>query len=153
LQDALLQSGLTADTFTLLAMLNMSVIKSMLKRSPKLMRLATRKSLKTVQGVTPALRPRFPSSASRVGVAPVAMKPIMHGSCRTPVGEYFDLYVGPQAGLIVVFGRPVSEESWRLSPLPVMMLNGRPEETSSSGATVQLLKNLLTKPLPPSFPV
>ena len=51
-----------------------------------------------------------------------------------------------------MLGRPVREDSWRLSPLPVMMLKGRPEATSSSGAKVQSLKNLLTKPLPLSFP-
>ncbi|PYX52297.1 MAG: hypothetical protein DMG79_01005 [Acidobacteria bacterium] len=41
--------------------------------------------------VSPALRPRLPSSCRRVGVAPVAMKPLMHGSCNFPVGEYLEL--------------------------------------------------------------
>ena len=59
----------------------------------------------------------------------------------------------PQAGSTVVFGRLVSDESWRLSPLPVRMLKGRPEEISSNGAKVQSLSIFLAKPLPPTFPV
>ena len=50
-----------------------------------------------------------------------------------------------------MLGRLVSDESCRLSPLPVMMLNGRPEEISTSGANVQSLSNFLPKPLPPLF--
>src|SRR5579859_2920319 len=129
-------------------MLNMSTIRSTLKPSPKWMRLETRMSSNTVHGVMPALRPRLPSSCSSVGTVCVATKPLMQGSCSTPVGEYFDLYTGPQAGLTTVLGRPVSDESWKLSPLPVMMLNGRPEAISSSGANVQSLKNLPANPLP-----
>src|SRR5579864_4816824 len=149
--------GLTAATFILLAMLNISAIRSMLKRSPKKMRLETRMSSKTVHGVTPALRPRLPSSCSRVGVVPVGLvalgrKPRIQGSWNCPLGEYFELYVVPHAGSTNVFGRPVSEESCRLSPLPVMMLNGRPDETSITGANVQSLISFLPK-LPPSFPV
>src|SRR5579864_1701716 len=112
------------------------------------MRLATRISSKTVQGSMPALRPRLPSSWRRVGVVKVATKPLMQGSCSEPEGEYLDLYDAPHAGLTVVLGRPVRDDNWRLSPLPVMMLNGRPEAMSSSGAIVQSLKTLRTKPLP-----
>jgi hypothetical protein len=72
-----------------------------------------------------------------------------------PVGENFDATgVKPaavQMGLTVVLGRPVREDSCRLSSLPVMTLNGRPEAISISGATVQLLKNLLAKPFPLSL--
>src|SRR5271155_4805421 len=101
-------------------------------------------SLNTFQGVTPALRPRLPSSEARV-----PSKPRMQGSWKTPVGEYLE-FTGRlprlvQAGFTNVFGRPVSEESCRLSPLPVMMLNGRPVPNSISGASVQLLRNLLLK--------
>src|ERR1700676_2659016 len=98
------------------------------------MGLEIRISSNTVQGVIPALRPRLPSSCRRVGVVRVATKPLMQGSCNKPVGEYLDLKTAPQAGSTVVLGRPVKDESWRLSPLPVMMLNGRPEAISSSGA-------------------
>ena len=51
----------------------------------------------------------------------------MHGSWNTPVGENFDFTSVPQAGSAIVLGRPSSDDSWKLSPLPVMMLNGRPE--------------------------
>ena len=40
------------------------------------------------------------------------------------------------------FGRLVLGENWKLSGLPVMMLNGRPEAISRIGAKVQLLKKL-----------
>ena len=90
LQDVLLQSGLTAATLNRFTRLNISTIRSMLKRSLKLMRLATRISLKTVQGATPVLRPREPSSCSSVGLVAVRTKPRMHGSCSKPVGEYLD---------------------------------------------------------------
>jgi len=56
----------------------------------------------------------------------------------------------PQAGFVVVFGRPVSDESCRLSPLPVMILKGRPEPNSINGANVQSLKNARVNPLVPS---
>src|ERR1700733_13977722 len=115
------------------------------------MRLATRRSLKTVQGVTPALRPRFPSRDSSV-----PLNASGQGSWNTPVGEYFDGTAGfpaaVQTGLTKVLGRPVREDNCRLSSFPVMMLNGRPEPNSTSGAIVQLLKNLLPKPSPPGFP-
>src|SRR5215467_11117015 len=129
-------------------MLNMSAIISKLNRSPKYSRLAILRSLKTVQGVVPALRPRFPSRDSIV-----PSKPAMQGSWNTPVGENFECTTCPQAGFTVTFGRPVTEESCRLSPFPVMMLNGRPDPNSTSGATVQLLNNLLAKPLPERRPV
>src|SRR6266404_6508232 len=116
------------------------------------MRLATRRSLKTVHGVTPALRPRLPSRD-----ASVPLKSRMQGSWKIPVGEYFDLTgwfpIEVQAAFSKVLGRPVSEDNWRLSPLPVRMLNGRPEPNSIRGANVQLLKTLLAKPSPPSLPV
>src|SRR6185437_12898044 len=119
-------------------MLNMSAIRSMLKRSVKLIRFETRISSNTVQGVTPALRPRLPSSWRRVGVVPrlvaLGRNLRMQGSCNWPVGEYFDEYTGPQAGSTVVFGRPVKDESCMLFPFPVMMLKGRPEFTSTIGA-------------------
>src|SRR5271163_1797602 len=109
-------------------------------------------SLKTVHGETAALRPRLPSSEARV---PLKLR--MQGSWKTPVGEYFELTgLFPRAvhaGFTKVLGRPVSEDNCRLSPLPVMMLKGRPELSSIRGARVQLLKNLLAKPLPPSLPV
>ena len=54
---------------------------------------------------------------------------------------------------MVVFGLPVRDESCRLSSPPVMMLNGRPEPISSSGAQVRPLKTLLTKALPCTLPV
>src|SRR5712692_7794341 len=112
------------------------------------MRLATRRSLNTVQGVIPALRLRLPSSEISV---PSKLAP--QGSCKVPVGEYLEGMGGPQAGLTVVLGRPVSDDNCKLSPLPVMMLNGRPELNSTKGAKVQLLKSLLAKPSPESLPV
>src|SRR6266704_1904856 len=70
------------------------------------MRLATRRSLKTVHGVTPALRPRLPSRD-----ASVPLKSRMQGSWKIPVGEYFDLTgwfpIEVHAGFSKVFGRPV----------------------------------------------
>src|SRR5260370_20840171 len=109
-------------------MLNMSAMRSILKRSPKNTFLATRISLKTVHGVMPALRPRVPSSETSV---PLKLK--MQGSCKTPVGEYLLLKEVPQAGLAVVLGRLVREDNWRLSPPAVMMLNGRPEPKLTRG--------------------
>src|SRR5229473_2466176 len=114
------------------------------------MRLATRRSLKTVHGVTPALRPRLPSRE-----ASVPLKSRMQGSWKTPVGENFDwtglFPIDVHAGFSKVLGRPVRDDNWRLSPLPVRMLNGRPEPNSIRGATVQLLKSLLARPSPPSL--
>src|SRR5215470_18517291 len=112
------------------------------------MRLATRKSLKTVQGATPVLRPRLPSNESRV---PSKLK--RHGSWKTPVGENREDTDSPHAGLTNVFGRTVKDESCRLLPFPVMMLKGRPEANSTSGAKVQSLRNLLPNPSPPTRPV
>src|SRR5690348_11733226 len=112
-----------------------------------------RMSLKTVHGVTPALRPRLPSSCCNVGGIPLSRNCATHGSCRTPVGENFDFAMVPHAGFVTVLGRPVSEDSCRLSPLPVMMLNGRPELNSISGANVQLLKNAVANPPLPTCPV
>ena len=59
---ALVNSGLTAAVLFLLAMLNMSTMKSALMRSVNGMRFENRISPKAVHGVTPALRPRLPSS-------------------------------------------------------------------------------------------
>src|SRR4029077_11747250 len=114
------------------------------------MRLATRRSLKTVHGVTPALRPKLPSRERSV---PLKLR--MQGAWKVPVGENFDwtglFPIAVHAGFSKVLGRPVSEDNWRLSPLPVMMLNGRPEPNSIKGATVQLLKNFPAKLSPPSL--
>src|SRR6266496_361420 len=134
-------------------MLNMSAVNSRFTRSPIGMRFETRRSLNTVHGVTPALRPRLPSSCRRVGGTPLSKNSATHGACRTLVGENFDFAMAPQAGLVVVFGLPVNDDSWRLSPLPVMMLNGRPELNSISGAKVQSLRKALANPLPLTCPV
>src|SRR5262249_10782090 len=150
---AFVYNGLTADTLNLLAMLNMSTMKSMFRRSPKFTRLATRRSLNTVHGCTPALRPRLPSSCRRVGVVKVATNPLMQGSWKVPLGECFDCTAIPQNGSTVVFGRPVRADNCRLFPFPVMMLNGLPEATSITGANVQSLSSLLTNPLLLNRPV
>ena len=51
-----------------------------------------------------------------------------------PVGEYLEGRAHFRAPcrreLTKVLGRPVREDNWRLSPLPVMMLKGRPEPNS-----------------------
>src|ERR1700690_4194547 len=126
-------------------------------RSPSGMRFATRRSSNTVHGVVPALRPRLPSSCCSVGVVPLRTNGTMHGSCKTPVGEYLELTgrlpLAVQTGSTTVLGRPVSDDNCRLSPLLVMMLKGRPDANSMRGANVQSLKNLLPKPSPPSLPV
>src|ERR1043166_6586615 len=111
-----------------------------------------RRSLKTVHGLVPALRPKFPSSAAREGIPPAA-KTAKQGSPKEPLGEKRDGTEEPQgvpAPAETTFGRPVLGENWKLSGLPVMMLNGLPEETSTNGATVPLLKNLLAKLSPES---
>src|SRR5208283_3410815 len=109
-----------------------------------------------VHGVMPALRPRLPSSEARPERPIWPFHSAMHGSWRTPVGEYCDCTgVFPSAVQVAftkVLGRPVRGENWRLSALPVRTLNGRPAPTSICGANVQLLKNLLAKPLPLSLP-
>src|SRR5580658_2714174 len=112
------------------------------------MRLATRMSLKATHGVNPALRPRFPSKESKV-----PSKAARQGSWNIPVGENLEATVGPQRGLAIVFGRPVSADNCKLSSTPVTMLNGLPEANSTRGASVQLLKNLLAKPSLASFPL
>src|SRR5438270_2531942 len=112
------------------------------------MRLATRRSLKTVQGDMPALRRRLPSSEIRV-----PSKPATQGACKAPVGENLDFTTSPHAGFRVVLGRPVSDDNCRLSPFPVMMLKGRPELNSTNGAKVQSLKNLLANPSPEILPL
>src|SRR5260370_41625512 len=115
------------------------------------MRLATRRSLKTVHGVTPALRPKLPSRE-----ASVPLKLRMQGSWKIPVGENFEVVglfpIAVHAGLSKVLGRPVREDNWRLSPLPVRLLNDRPELYSIRGADVQFLKRFLAKPSPLSLP-
>src|SRR6267142_4521500 len=105
-------------------------------------------SEKAAQGVKPALRPRFPSRESSV-----PSKFARHGSWKIPVGENFDFTVGPQLTLATVFGRPGKEDNCKLSPLPVMMLKGLPEENSTRGANVQLLRNFLAKLSPDSLPL
>src|SRR5207247_2602616 len=153
---AAVNKGFTSATLKRLARLNISTIKSIPMRSPKLMRRATRRSLKTVQGLRPPLRGKLPSRASKLGDPPAA-KTAKHGSWKDPVGENLDAMVGPQgvagAPAGTTFGRPVLGENWKLSGLPVMMLNGRPEANSISGATVQLLNKRRAKPSPESFPV
>src|SRR3954471_13240309 len=128
-------------------MLNMSTISSRLARSVIGTCFETLRSLNTVQGVVPALRPRLPSRERSV-----PSKFAMQGSWKTPVGEYFEFTPGPQAGLTNVFGREVRDDNCRLSPLPVRMLNGRPDPNSISGAKVQSLKNARANPLEPAFP-
>src|SRR5216684_2649325 len=112
------------------------------------MRFETRRSLNTVQGEIPALRPRLPSRESSV-----PLKSAPQTSCSTPVGEYLDFTAAPQAELTKVLGRLVKEDNCKLSPLPVMMLNGRPEPNSIKGAKVQSLRNFPANPPPESFPV
>src|SRR5271154_3818441 len=115
------------------------------------MRRARRTSLNTVQGCTPALRARSPSSESRV-VFEVGVK---QGSWNNPVGEYLDATTGPQAGLpapVTTFGRAELGANWKFVLSPVMIRNGRPDATSTMGANVQLLKNFLAKPSPLNFP-
>src|ERR1700731_2364965 len=115
------------------------------------MRRATRRSLNTVQGCTPALRERPPSSDSSV-VFEVAVK---QGSWNRPVGENLDATSGPQPGFpppVTTFGRAAVGANWKFVLSPVMIRNGRPEATSMMGATVQLLKNFLANPSPPSLP-
>src|ERR1051325_2372946 len=118
----------------------MSTISSRLTRSVIGTCFETRKSLNTVQGVVPALRPRLPSSDRSV-----PSKFATQDSWRTPVGEYFEFTPEPHAGLTNVFGRDVRDDNCRLSPLPVRMLNGRPEPNSISGANVQSLKTARAK--------
>src|SRR5579864_123652 len=114
--------------------------------------LATRRSLKTVHGVRPALRPRLPS---RDRSEP--LNSAMHGSWNTPVGENFELTGefprAVHAGLTNVFGRPVKPDNCRLSPFPVTMLNGLPDPNSIRGANVQSLRKACAKPLAPTLPV
>src|SRR5438477_7386047 len=125
-------------------------------RSPKLMRRATRRSLKTVQGLRPPLRGKLPSRASKVGVPPAA-NTAKQGSWKKPVGENFEGTGAPHptfgAPAGTTFGRPVLGENWKLSGLPVMMLNGRPEATSIIGAIVQSLKKRLANESPPNLPL
>src|SRR3954471_4561885 len=128
-------------------MLKMSTMASRLMRSPKLILRATRTSSNTVHGVTPELRPRLPSKDSSV-----PLKLAMHGSWNTPVGENLDETGVPHAGFTNVFGLPVSDDSCRLSPLPVRMLNGHPELKSMLGPRVQPLSSLPPKPSPPPLP-
>src|SRR3977135_2126077 len=112
------------------------------------MRFETRRSLKTVQGEIPGLRPRLPSSESNV-----PLKSAAQTSCSIPVGEYLDFTAVPQAGLTKVLGRLVREDNCKLSPFPVMMLNGRPDPNSIRGAKGQSLRNFLAKPPPEIFSV
>src|SRR6185437_12871014 len=130
----------------------MSTISSTLARSPIGTCFDTRKSLKTVHGVVPALRPRFPSSDINE-----PSKFAMQGSWKTPVGEKEDetgmLPSAVQPGLTNVLGREVSDDNCRLSPFPVRILKGRPEPNSSRGANVQSLSNALENPPEPTLPV
>src|SRR5581483_11899369 len=141
-------------------MLNMSAIASRLTRSVRLMRRAIRRSLNTVYGFNPALRPRLPSSAGEFSAmgADEAATVWKQGSWKNPLGENCEATVVlPQSEVGVppgtMIGRPVSGENWKLSALPVMMLNGRPEEISMMGAMVQSLHNLRAKPLVPTLPL
>src|SRR5579862_1296784 len=130
----------------------MSVIRSKLIRSLKLTRRANRKSLNSVQGCTPALRARSPSSESNV-VFEVAVK---QASWNNPVGEYLEGTSGPHPfpaeAPVTTFGRAEVGANWKFVLSPVMIRNGRPDAMSIMGATVQLLKNFLAKPSPTSLP-
>src|SRR5580693_5073404 len=116
------------------------------------MRRANRKSLNSVQGCTPALRARSPSSESSV-VFEVAVK---HASWNTPVGEYLEGTSGPHPfpaeAPVTTVGRAEVGANWKFVLSPVMIRNGRPDATDTIDATVQLLKNLLAKLSPPSLP-
>jgi hypothetical protein len=85
--------------------------------------------------VHPALRPRLPSSCCSVG-ARSTMNCCRQGSWNI---RWANTSTPPacsqaavQMGLTVVLGRPVSDDSCRLSSLPVMMLNGRPSRFRSA---------------------
>src|SRR5215475_4388248 len=109
------------------------------------MRRATRRSVNTVFGRMPALRPRLP------GTVP-SMK---HAACKKPVGEYFDATgASPQESTPVpagtTFGRSVFEPKSKLVSDPVRTAKGRPELNSTIGATVQSLKRCRRLPL--TFP-
>src|SRR5215467_5947343 len=112
-------------------------------RSPSEILRPMRRSLNSTHGLMPALRPRVPSNDCNVGVPPAA-KTAKHGSWKKPVGENREGTAGPQPTLgafpDTIFGRPVSGENWKLSGLPVRILNGLPEATSMMGASVQLLR-------------
>src|SRR4051812_15346086 len=74
------QMGLTSATLYLFAILNMSTMPSILKRSPNLISRATRRSLKIVYGLVPALRFRLPT----------VLPSMKHAGMKYPPGEYFE---------------------------------------------------------------
>src|SRR5260370_38409831 len=102
------------------------------------MRLATRRSLKTVHGVTPALRPKLPS---REGSVPLKLR--MQGSWKIPVGENFAVVglfqIVVHAGVSKWLCRPVSEANGWFSAWRGRMVKGRPETNSVRGRTVPVV--------------
>src|SRR5215475_10666657 len=125
----------------------MSRIPSIERRSPRWNRRLTRKSVKTVLGRVPALRPRLPGTVPSIKQA----------ACRNPVGEYFDAITGsPQESVGVfgatTFGRSVFEPKSKFVSAPVKIANGRPALASIIGARVQFLNRLPATPGPGMFP-
>src|SRR5215469_3797584 len=114
-------------------------------RSPRLTAFATRISQEKNMGMVKRLRLRSPTQPSG-GVIPGTV----YGVVGAANAQFLTkgVVVAPAVPAGTMEGRSLlAPRSSRVSS-PVMISYGRPEETSMSGATVQLLKNALTKPSP-----
>src|SRR6516162_6548604 len=123
-------------------------------RSPRLTAFATRISQEKNMGMVKRLRLRSPTQPSG-GVIPGTVYgvfgPALVQQLVGAANAQFltkGVVVAPAVPAGTMEGRSLlAPRSSRVSS-PVMISYGRPEETSMSGATVQLLKNALTKPSP-----
>jgi len=112
-------------------------------------RLATRRSLNTVQGVVPALRPSSASSCRRVGFGSGQNERkdarLLQFARRRILG-----FVNGAASRIRESVRPAGQRG-QLKIVAVARddVEGTARRDIDSGATVQSLKNLPTKPWPP----
>src|SRR5271165_4357596 len=146
------QSWLTAKMLVWLKRLNASAITCTWRRSPKLIALAMRISNWKKPGMEYLSRPRVPVQPAG-GVIPGIEKGtlwlVRHwvASKKAAPGIYGSV-VAPGVPMGTMLGRiEEAPRSRRVSSL-VMMLKGRPEETSIRGATVKLLKKARVKDSP-----
>ena len=132
-------------------MLKPSAIISALQRSLMGILRATRKSIWKKFGRVNAFRPRFPVQPQNGRVlgnekgAPVLSTQRFGRVNATPGIEGEVVEPGGGVDVRTKDGRPVEEPKSRLESKPMRRLYGRPEETSTMGATVKSARNFRQK--------
>jgi len=146
------EQRLTAETLNRLAMLNMSAIRSMLTRSPS--RCAWPRANRRKPSTAQSRRCGRGFRRGKAGSVEVPLRTRFLQGLGRRVFRAVEGNSGSHAGGIGYgIGRPVREDSWRLSPLPVMMLTAGPTRLRRPEAKRPVTKELARKAGPLSLPV